>query len=44
MGESGEAVMGLGKIIVAKKVVENRRDRRQDRRDDDKDEKTEEKK
>jgi hypothetical protein len=37
--------MGLGKIIVAKKVVENRRDRKEDRREGDGGpEKTEEKK
>jgi hypothetical protein len=37
--------MGLGRAIVAKNVIENRRDRKKDRRDgDDKDEKTEEKK
>jgi hypothetical protein len=35
--------MGLGKIIVAKKVVENRRDRKKDRREGE-DDKTEEKK
>ena len=35
--------MGLGKVIVAKKVVENRRDRKKDRKEGD-EEKTEEKK
>jgi hypothetical protein len=35
--------MGLGKIIVAKKVVENRRDRKKDRREGE-DDKAEEKK
>lgn len=44
-GESGDEHMGLGRAIVAKNVIENRRDRKKDRRDgDDKDEKTEEKK
>ena len=42
---SGEGHMGLGRAIVAKNVIENRRDRKKDRRDgDEKDEKTEEKK
>jgi hypothetical protein len=35
--------MGLGKVIVAKKVVENRRDRKKDRREGE-GEKEEEKK
>ncbi len=36
--------MGLGKIIVAKKVVENRRDRKKDRREGEEPDKTDEKK
>jgi hypothetical protein len=37
--------MGLGKAIVAKKAVDNRRDRKQERREaDEKTEKTEAKK
>lgn len=37
--------MGLGRAIVAKNVIENRRDRKKDRREgDEKDEKIEEKK